>query len=62
MMPTDVEPNNFHFRPKHKHHVVHREGVSQLNETLSFVPLGHVSRRQEPIFWRGILRGATSKK
>ncbi|CAN7001157.1 unnamed protein product [Brassica oleracea var. botrytis] len=25
MTPTDAEPNNFHFSPKHKHYVAHKE-------------------------------------
>ncbi|RID44764.1 hypothetical protein BRARA_I01536 [Brassica rapa] len=30
MTPIDAEPNNFHFRLKHKHHVAHKKDVSQL--------------------------------
>ncbi|WZZ45532.1 hypothetical protein YC2023_041791 [Brassica napus] len=57
MTLTDAEPNNFHFSPKHKHYVAHKESVSQLNETLSFVPLGHVSSCRSTNFLFGVLVG-----
>ncbi|WZZ83364.1 hypothetical protein YC2023_103936 [Brassica napus] len=45
MTPTDAEPNSFHFRPKHKHHVAHKEAPSGAD----FLTLHPTWRNQEGV-------------